>query len=181
MNDIDTSRFLSLVLRHRPDKIGITLDPDGWTRVDALLAALARAGKPVDRQMLDRVVATNNKKRFALSEDGERIRASQGHSVQVELGYEPATPPAELFHGTVDRFLGAIRSEGLRPMKRHHVHLSADLATASNVGSRRGDAVVLTVRAADMRLAGHIFFVSANGVWLTDSVPPAFIDFPPGV
>jgi putative RNA 2'-phosphotransferase len=126
------------------------------------------------------VVETSDKKRFALSADGERIRASQGHSVEVELGYEPATPPAVLYHGTVDRFLDSIREKGLIKGERHHVHLSADAATAAKVGARRGRAVVLTIDAAGMAREGLLFYISANAVWLTDHVPARFIGFPDG-
>jgi putative RNA 2'-phosphotransferase len=172
------SKFLSLVLRHDPARIGITLDSAGWTDVTALLAAVAAAGTPITRDELVQIVATSDKQRFALSPDGERIRANQGHSVEVELELAPATPPATLYHGTVDRFLASIREKGLIKGARHHVHLSADLGTAEKVGGRRGRPVILVVRAADMVAAGHPFFVSANGVWLTEHVPPAFIELP---
>jgi len=172
------SKFLSYVLRHDPAQIGITLDSAGWTDVDALLAASAAHGVSFTRDELAQVVATSDKQRFALSPDGARIRANQGHSVEVELELAPAVPPATLYHGTVDRFLDSIRGHGLIKGERHHVHLSADLATAQKVGGRRGKPVVLVVRAADMVAAGHAFFVSANGVWLTEAVPAAFVDFP---
>ena len=172
------SKFLSYVLRHDPAQIGITLDSAGWTDVAALLAASAAHGVSFTRDELTQVVATSDKQRFALSPDGARIRANQGHSVEVELELAPAVPPATLYHGTVDRFLDSIRAHGLIKGERHHVHLSADLATAQKVGGRRGKPVVLVVRAADMVAAGHAFFVSANGVWLTEAVPAAFVDFP---
>ena len=172
------SKFLSLVLRHDPARIGITLDSAGWTDVGALLAATAAHGTPISREELAHLVATSDKQRFALSPDGERIRANQGHSVEVELELAPATPPAILYHGTVDRFLASIRDNGLIKGARHHVHLSADLGTAEKVGGRRGRPVILVVRAADMVAAGHPFLVSENGVWLTEHVPPAFIEFP---
>jgi putative RNA 2'-phosphotransferase len=181
MNDKDhtrLSKFLSLILRHEPAKVGLTLDEAGWVGVPDLLAALARHGRPITREALLHVVATSDKKRFALSEDGTRIRASQGHSVEVELGYEPATPPALLYHGTVDRFLHSIREQGLIKGERHHVHLSADPETATKVGSRRGRAVVLRIDAAGMARDGLLFYLSANGVWLTDHVPARFITFP---
>jgi putative RNA 2'-phosphotransferase len=139
---------------------------------------MARHGKGITEPELRHVVETSDKKRFALSEDGRQIRASQGHSVEVELGYEPATPPDVLFHGTVQRFLDSIRQKGLVKGKRHHVHLSVDVATARKVGDRRGEAVILRVDAAGMAQAGHLFYVSANGVWLTEGVPAGFIEFP---
>jgi putative RNA 2'-phosphotransferase len=172
------SKFLSLVLRHQPDKIGIVLDDAGWTDVDALLAACAKAGTPITRTQLDDIVKSSDKQRFALSPDGTRIRANQGHSVDVDLALEPVAPPAILFHGTVDKFLDSIRATGLSKGARHHVHLSADTTTASKVGERRGKPVLLRVRAEAMAAAGHTFFRSANGVWLTDAVPPEFIEFP---
>ncbi|HET9993689.1 MAG TPA: RNA 2'-phosphotransferase [Kofleriaceae bacterium] len=178
MSSTKISKFLSLVLRHEPARIGIALDSAGWTDVDALLAASAAHGVAITRAELVQVVASSDKQRFALSPDGARIRANQGHSVEVELELAPAVPPARLYHGTVDRFLASIRAQGLVKGERHHVHLSADVATAQKVGGRRGQPVVLVVRAADMVAAGHTFFVSANGVWLTDAVPAAFLDFP---
>lgn len=173
-----TSKFLSLVLRHEPEKFGLKLDSAGWVDVESLLASCGRHGHPLSRAELEEVVATNYKKRFVFSEDGRRIRASQGHSVDVSLGYEPQPPPARLFHGTVSRFLPSIRAHGLRKGERHHVHLSLNEETATQVGSRRGDAVILVVNAAAMAAKGHPFFVSANGVWLTDHVPPEDIEFP---
>ena len=173
------SKFLSLVLRHEPEKIGITLDENGWTDCRELIEAAARNGKHFDQATLFKVVRTNDKQRFALSGDASRIRANQGHSVEVDLALEAQTPPESLFHGTVEKFLDAIRETGLRKGERHHVHLSPDLVTATKVGERRGKPVILTVRAAEMSAAGHPFYLSANGVWLTDAVPPEFIAFPP--
>jgi putative RNA 2'-phosphotransferase len=172
---VRTSKRLSYVLRHRPGSIGIALDDAGWVDVDVLLAALAAHGPAVTRAELDRVVATNDKRRFAFDDTGARIRASQGHSVAVELGYAPETPPPVLFHGTVDSALAGILAKGLRPGRRHAVHLSADVATARTVGARRGRPVVLRVDAAAMVAAGTVFTRSANGVWLASAVPPAFL------
>lgn len=172
------SKTLSFWLRHRPDAAGLALDPRGWTEVDALLAALARAGLPAGRDALVRVVAENDKRRFELSPDGSRIRARQGHSAAVELDLPPARPPELLYHGTVARFLPAIRVEGLRPMRRHHVHLSPDRDTAARVGARRGKPVVLAVRAAALASTGQAFHLTGNGVWLTAHVPADFLRFP---
>ena len=169
---VRVSRFLSMVLRHRPETVGITLDEAGWTDVDELISACARRGRRFTRADLDHVVATNNKKRFAYSDDGRRIRASQGHSVEVDLGLVSAEPPGVLYHGTAAATLPVILREGLRPMSRQDVHLSADAETAVRVGSRHGRPVVLEVDAAGLAAAGHVFRVSANGVWLTDAVPP---------
>ncbi|MCE9547194.1 MAG: RNA 2'-phosphotransferase [Planctomycetia bacterium] len=173
-----TSKFLSLVLRHQPETIGIELDDAGWVAVDQLLAALKRHGRPLTREALELVVKNNDKQRFAFSDDGTQIRASQGHSVEVELGYEPCTPPEILFHGTPRQFVDPIRREGLRKMQRHHVHLHEEVGTATAVGNRRGKAVLLKVRALQMHQTGHAFFVTANRVWLTDRVPSEFIEFP---
>lgn len=172
------SKFLSLVLRHEPGRIGITLDEAGWVDVERLLAALAAHGVALTRAELADIVATSDKRRYAFSDDGKRIRANQGHSVPVALGLPPVEPPATLFHGTVDAALPGIRREGLRRGDRHDVHLSADLDTANMVGGRRGKAIILTVHAGEMARAGHVFYRSENGVWLTAHVPPAFIEFP---
>ncbi|MCX4675730.1 RNA 2'-phosphotransferase [Streptomyces sp. NBC_01433] len=173
---VKVSKYLSKHLRHRPERIGITLDANGWVAVDELLRATARNGFVVTRAELDHVVAVNDKRRFTV--DGDRIRANQGHTVAVDLDLPPAEPPAYLYHGTVARVLDTIRSEGLRPMDRHHVHLSSDRETATRVGARRGRPVVLSVDAGAMHRAGHTFRVSANGVWLADAVPPQFLRLP---
>jgi putative RNA 2'-phosphotransferase len=164
---IRISKRLSRHLRHDPAALGLTLTPGGWVPVDALVRALA-----ITRAELDEVVEKNNKRRFAFDETGTRIRASQGHSVAVDLGLPDAAPPDVLYHGTVAKHLDAIFREGLRPMNRHAVHLSATVETAGIVGARRGKPVILRVDAAAMAAEGHAFQVSANGVWLTPSVPP---------
>jgi putative RNA 2'-phosphotransferase len=169
------SKRLSFVLRHRPDSIGLTLDEAGWVDVDRLLAALTAHGLPLSREDLDAVVAGNDKQRFAFDGSGTRIRASQGHSVAVDLGYAAADPPAELFHGTVEGFLPSILAEGLRPGRRHAVHLSPDVATARTVGGRRGRPVVLRVDAARLAADGGRLARSANGVWLVAAVPPSYL------
>jgi putative RNA 2'-phosphotransferase len=172
------SKRLSLHLRHAPEKIGIELTEDGWVDVTTLLAALGRHGMTVTRAELDTVVTENDKRRFAFDGSGTRIRASQGHSVAVDLKLPVTSPPAELYHGTVDKFLPAIRREGLRPMNRTHVHLSATRETAVTVGARRGKPVVLAVDSAAMAEAGHEFRISENGVWLADAVPPEYLRLP---
>lgn len=167
---VKISKKMSYVLRHRPDAVGITLDANGWVAVADLLAALR-----IDRATLDAVVAGNDKQRFAV--DGDRIRASQGHSVPVDLGYVAVTPPPVLYHGTAVANVASIRRDGLKKGRRHHVHLSVDTATAFAVGRRRhpAEVAVLRVDAPAMVAAGYEFFRSANGVWLTEVVPPAFI------
>jgi putative RNA 2'-phosphotransferase len=177
---VRTSKFLSRVLRHDPGSIGIVLDEGGWVDVGELLAAATRAGRRFSRAELDHVVASNNKKRFAFSEDGLRIRASQGHSVEVDLGLDAVEPPAVLYHGTAATTLPVVLREGLKPMSRQDVHLSADLETALRVGSRHGRPVVLVVDAAALSGDGHAFRLSANGVWLTDRVPPTHLRQHPG-
>jgi putative RNA 2'-phosphotransferase len=174
----DLSKFLSFVLRHKPESIGLTLDAKGWAEVGQLIEKCQAHGKLLSREVVAEIVATNTKRRFAFSEDGRFIRASQGHSIDVELGYAPAEPPEWLFHGTVSRALSAIRASGLMKMSRHHVHLSTEVETARSVGGRRGRPVILRIAAARMHRDGHAFYLSANGVWLTDAVPPAYIEFP---
>ncbi|MGW7362187.1 RNA 2'-phosphotransferase [Streptomyces sp. NPDC054841] len=173
---VKVSKYLSRHLRHQPEQIGLTLDANGWVEIDELMRAATAHGFRFTRAELDHVVAVNDKRRFTI--DGPRIRANQGHTVDVDLDLPPAEPPAYLYHGTVARSLDAIRAEGLRPMARHHVHLSPDRETATRVGARRGRPVVLSVDAGAMHRAGHVFHVSANGVWLADAVPPEFLRFP---
>jgi putative RNA 2'-phosphotransferase len=173
---VKVSKYLSRHLRHQPERIGLTPDAGGWVEIDALISAAGAHDFRFTREELDHVVATNDKRRFVI--EGTRIRASQGHSIEVDLGLPPATPPPHLYHGTVPRSLDAIRAEGLKPMDRHDVHLSADRETATRVGARRGRPVVLTVDAGAMHRAGHVFRVSANGVWLTTAVPPHYLRFP---
>jgi putative RNA 2'-phosphotransferase len=172
---VATSKFLSLVLRHRPDVIGITLDAEGWVSVEVLLAACAQHGRTISREQLDAVVRTNVKQRFTFSADGSRIRANQGHSLPVDLGLAPVEPPELLYHGTVSQFLESIRREGLTRGKRHHVHLSSDIQTATKVGQRRGRPIVLVIESGRMFRDGHTFYQSENGVWLTDAVPPDYL------
>lgn len=171
------SKFLSLVLRHKPEEIGILLDDAGWVDVNVLLSALKKAGKALSLTELEEIVESNNKKRFAFSTDRKRIRASQGHSVEVDLEYTSTKPPRILYHGTASTSLDSIFDQGILKGKRHHVHLSADIATAQSVGGRHGKAVVLKVKAEEMYNDNHSFFLTPNGVWLTDEVPPEYISF----
>jgi putative RNA 2'-phosphotransferase len=173
---VRVSKFLSRHLRHAPADIGLTLEPGGWVPVEQLLAAAARLGRPITRAELDEVVATSDKQRFAFVDTGSRLRANQGHSVEVDLQLDPADPPAVLYHGTVAAVLPAILAGGLLKMRRHHVHLSKDVETATRVGSRHGKPVVLAVAAGKMAADGFEFFVSANGVWLVDRVPPEYLE-----
>ncbi len=173
--DESLGRFLSLVLRHNPAAAGIRLDPHGWADVDALLAGCAKAGKPLTREDLERIVRENEKQRYRFDETGRRIRANQGHSVPVELELREAAPPERLYHGTATRFLGSIRSQGITRQSRQQVHLSADLETAWKVGARHGTPVVLPIDAAAMARDGRVFWLSDNGVWLCREVPWQYV------
>ncbi|MEP3422082.1 MAG: RNA 2'-phosphotransferase [Erythrobacter sp.] len=165
------SKALSYWLRHAPEKGGVVLDANGWAAVDVVLSALVQRKLPTDAAMLNRVVNENDKQRFEFSDDGTQIRARQGHSVAVQGRWEPATPPDELFHGTVAAFLESIERDGLSKQKRHYVHLSPDLETAKKVGQRRGQPIILIIDAKSMHEDGVEFFLSSNGVWLVDAMP----------
>ena len=170
------SKFLSLVLRHQPEVAGISVDEAGWVAVEELLEGCRRAGQAISRRSSRRSSAPATQ-RFALSPDGTRIRANQGHSVEVDLGYEPATPPDVLYHGTAEKYLDSIRREGLVKGGRHHVHLSERVETATAVGQRHGKVVVLEVRAGAMHREGFLFYRTPKGVWLTDQVSPEYLTF----
>ncbi len=175
---VTVSKYLAKHLRHAPDALGLVLQPGGWVSVDALLAASERAGFAISYDELIECVETNDKKRFSFDDTGDLIRANQGHSVAVDLQLEEKKPPDVLFHGTVERFLASIMVEGLKRGKRHHVHLSKETETALRVGARRGKPVILQVNAGEMHGQGCKFFLSANGVWLTDAVPVEFLSRP---
>jgi putative RNA 2'-phosphotransferase len=175
MKDKDISKLLSLVLRHQPEVLGIQLDKNGWTEVDLLLEKLRKRSADIDFERLEQIVYSNDKQRFSFNEDLTKIRANQGHSVSVDVELKQQLPPEFLYHGTVDKFLDGIRSEGLKKGSRLHVHLSKDMETAIKVGSRRGKPIVLTILANQMSEAGHIFYLSENSVWLCEAVPPSFI------
>lgn len=170
------SKFLSLVLRHHPELIGLALDENGWADVATLLQTATNKQVHITPNELAEIVATNDKKRFIFNADKSRIRANQGHTINVDLALEPMQPPDILYHGTVDKFMDSIRAQGLQKMERHHVHLSSNLATAQQVGGRRGKPVVLTVQAGLMQQDGYNFYQSENGVWLTETVPPQYIE-----
>ena len=175
VDTVQLSKYLSFILRHRPDTIGLTLDKQGWVRLDALLEKANTGGTQFSREDVLHVVQTSDKKRFSISVDGLRIRAAQGHSVSVHLGLSPQEPPSELYHGTSARFIDSILREGLKPQTRQQVHLSVDEATARRVGRRHGKATILKVDAPRMHAKGFKFYVADNGVWLTDQVPPEFL------
>lgn len=167
---VSTSKFLSLILRHEPQLVGLTLGDGGWVSVNDLLACCAQANKPISLVLLQEVVATSDKKRFAFSEDGRFVRANQGHSVEVDLGLSTSQPPDTLYHGTASRFVESIWAQGLQRQARHHVHLTSKLDVARSVGLRHGKPVILEVNSLQMHLDGHAFFQSDNGVWLVDAV-----------
>lgn len=175
VNNISISKFLSLVLRHKPEEIGLVLDTNGWANIDELILLAGHKGMSLTRAMIETIVAESDKQRFAISEDGVRIRANQGHSVDISLGLKPQVPPELLFHGTATRFLVSIRARGLHAASRQHVHLSQDRDTAEKVGSRHGKPVVLVVESGKMARDGHLFFKSDNGVWLTAAVPANYL------
>lgn len=172
---VKISKYLSKHLRHEPERLGLELAPGGWVAVEALLQACAQHRFSVSRAELDEVVAGSDKQRFAFDPTGTLIRANQGHSVEVDLQLDPLTPPALLYHGTPERSVESILRTGLSKMARHHVHLSGDVETAIRVGARRGKPVILVVDAAAMHRAGHLFYCSANGVWLVNAVPPEYL------
>lgn len=172
------SKFLSLTLRHQPGSIGLTLDAQGWADVPQLIKCAAKHGVQLSMPLLREVVANNDKQRFTLDEENQRIRANQGHSVKVDLGFTPKTPPEFLYHGTASHTVESIRRHGLSPQSRLHVHLSATRDTARTVGARHGKPVVLTIKAGELAQSGHLFYLSENGVWLTENVPASAIYFP---
>ena len=173
---VKQSKFLSLVLRHQPETVGLTLDEAGWVSVSELLTQLAAHGRGMSMEELEHVVATNDKQRFSFNADKTRIRANQGHSLKtLDLGLQPIEPPEILYHGTAERFLESILQTGLEKRSRQHVHLSADIDTAHKVGSRHGKPVILKVAAGQMQRNGCVFFRSDNGVWLTDHVPIVYL------
>jgi putative RNA 2'-phosphotransferase len=174
---IKISKFLCFILRHKPESINLTLDRQGWAEVDELINLACQKGTKIDFSMLEKIVANDAKQRFSFSQDKSKIRANQGHSIQVDLSLKPQTPPEYLFHGTATRFIKSISKQGLLKKSRQYVHLSANKSTAISVGKRYGTPVLLRIRAKKMQEIGYSFFLSDNGVWLTDRVPREFIDF----
>lgn len=170
------SKFLSLVLRHKPEVIGLELDEKGWAEVDALIEGAIDKGKELDLPTLEIIVARDEKQRYSFSPDKKKIRANQGHSVKVDLGLEPEEPPKFLYHGTIERLVERIMMQGLQPGNRNHVELSETLENAHEVGERGDDPIVFRVRAARMHQAGYTFYRSPNGIWLTDKVPIKYLD-----
>ena len=174
MGQNSSSKFLSLILRHKPQVIGITLDEHGWADVDELVAGIAKT-RPFNREMLEEIVRTDEKQRYSFNGDKTLIRANQGHSIPVDVELERKEPPEFLWHGTGQKSVPSILREGLLPMSRLYVHLSSDPETAKKVGSRHGKSVVFLVKAAQMAEDGYDFYLSANKVWLTKAVPAAYL------
>jgi putative RNA 2'-phosphotransferase len=172
------SKLLSLVLRHEPEHIGLTLDQEGWAAVPELIEKINQQGIRLDFTTLQIIVDANDKKRFAFNDDKTRIRANQGHSIEIDLSLPVQIPPAVLFHGTAEKNIAAIRQQGLQKIARQHVHLSAVKETALQVGQRHGKPVLLVIQALIMHEKGYAFYLSNNGVWLTHHVPASFIEFP---
>jgi len=174
-NDIRLGRFISLVLRHDPSAAGIILDANGWSEVDELLSGMNARGHKIDMETLERIVRENNKSRYSFNDNHTKIRANQGHSIDVDVGIKQCDPPPVLYHGTAARFLDSIKKQGITRQQRHHVHLSADIDTATAVGKRHGKPVVLQIDALAMSKDGYKFFLSKNGVWLCEQVPWKYI------
>ncbi|MGN1457820.1 MAG: RNA 2'-phosphotransferase [Acutalibacteraceae bacterium] len=172
-----TSRFLSLILRHKPEVIGITLDEHGWADIDELIDGINTHDKKynINREILNQIVETDEKQRYAISSDGKLIRANQGHSIPVDVELKETEPPEELFHGTAERFSKSIEQQGILPQSRLYVHLSKDVQTAEKVGMRHGKPIVYRVNSGEMFRQGYKFYISLNGVWLTKNVPPQFL------
>ncbi|MDH5680969.1 MAG: RNA 2'-phosphotransferase [Spirochaetota bacterium] len=175
---VKLSKFLSFILRHKPESIGITLDEEGWAKVDEIIEKSASSGQSLSRELIAHVVKTNNKKRFLLSEDQRRIRANQGHSIDVNLKLEAKIPPDTLYHGTAEKYLDSILNSGIEKRNKQHFHLSGDSASASSVDQRHGRAIVLEILSSEKVIDGYSFYLSENGVWLTDFVAVRFIKKP---
>lgn len=172
---VKISKRLSLILRHNPQSVGVVLDASGWTSIKELLDALNQHGTKINHDILDTIVAENPKKRFEFDETRTHIRARQGHSVEVELGYTATIPPDKVYHGTPERFLSSILAEGIKKLKRHHVHLSTNIPLMLEVARRRGSASLLEIDAKQMHEDGFEFFVTKNDVWLSDNIPPQYL------
>lgn len=169
------SKFISLILRHKPDEIGITLDDFGWAKVEDLINGINNSSRKIDMETLEEIVRTDNKQRYSFNEDKTKIRANQGHSVPVNIEFKELEPPNTLYHGTATKSIEGIKQQGIKSMSRLYVHLSKDFETAANVGSRHGKCVVLIINAKRMYEDGLKFYLSENGVWLTEYVDPKYI------
>ena len=170
----NTSKYLSLILRHKPETIGITLDEHGWAKVDDLIAGIAKTHS-CNMKILEEIVDTDEKQRYSFNEDKTLIRANQGHSIAVDVELEEAAPPKELWHGTGEKYTASIEAQGLIPKSRLYVHLSKDRETAVKVGRRHGKPVLYRIKSGELRADGYSFFLSKNGVWLTKEVPVRYL------
>ena len=175
MNNKETSKYISLILRHKPDVIGITLDEHGWANVDELIAGVSKT-HPINMEILEQIVAEDEKQRYSFNEDKTLIRANQGHSIPVDVELEEKEPPEILFHGTGEKYVDSINKSGLIPKSRLYVHLSSNEETAHKVGTRHGKPVIYKVKSKEMYQDGYKFFCSVNGVWLTKTVPVRYIE-----
>lgn len=175
LDDVKLGKFLSLILRHKPETIGITLDKNGWVDVNELIEKIKLSGRYIDMEILERIVRENNKKRYSFDENKKKIRANQGHSIEVELNLKEMIPPTILYHGTATRFLESIREKGIIKGNRQYVHLSKDIETARNVGKRHGEVVILLIDIEGLMKIGHKFYLSENEVWLCDDIPSEYI------
>lgn len=173
--DIKLGKFISLILRHQPSVVGISLDENGWADVSELIAGINRSGRQIDLSILERIVAQNDKQRYCFNQDHTKIRANQGHSISVDIQLQQKKPPALLYHGTATAFLKSIAKDGIKKQSRQHVHLSKDKRTAVDVGIRHGIPAVLTIDAEKMSQDGYLFYLSQNGIWLCDYIPPNYI------
>lgn len=172
---VKLSRFLSLVLRHKPEEIGLTLDDQGYLPVDELIQGINNTGRMIDKRILDEILSSDDKQRYSYDYTGTKVRANQGHSIEVNLGLQKKTPPTILYHGTSEKFVRAIEKEGLIRKTRTYVHLSKDIETAKDVGSRRGEPVIFEIDTESMIKDDYEFYVSENGVWLTEKVPVQYL------
>ena len=175
MNLNNISRYISLILRHKPEVIGISLDEHGWANVDELIDGMNSSGNHIDMKILEEIVRTDNKQRYSFNEDKTLIRANQGHSINVDVELEEKEPPEILYHGTAKKYVESINEQGLIPKSRLYVHLSDDINTAIDVGKRHGEVVLYVVKSRDMHKDGHTFYVSKNGVWLTKKIPKQYL------
>ena len=175
MKSNSISKFICLILRHKPNTISITLDRNGWANTQELLNGLNAAGKKINMKQLITLVNTDNKNRFSFNEDKSKIRANQGHSLPVDLGLTESVPPDLLYHGTSEKFIESIKQNGIQKRSRQYVHLSSNIETAVAVGKRHGNPIVLKINTEQMFLDGYKFYLSENGVWLTDNVPYQYI------
>lgn len=177
MNDfVKMGKYISLILRHKPEIINLKIDEHGWANVDELLKGINNSGRYISKEMLNMIVETNDKKRYQYNNDHTKIRANQGHSIRVDVELHEKVPPDVLYHGTAQEYLDKIRKSGIRKMNRLYVHLSKDMETAMRVGKRHGQPIVLIINTKAMINDGYKFYYSNNGVWLCDDIAYSYIE-----